>query len=113
MDTSLGFAVFTLVIYALAVMRVVRLINFDTILDGMRVTVVKVFGPESKLVYFITCPWCVGFWVSLASAYLPVAIIGLPWWWLFLIALATSYLVGALAGLTADEEMEIEEIEVD
>ncbi|QNL30134.1 hypothetical protein SEA_MARIOKART_7 [Gordonia phage Mariokart] len=102
--------VLVLVIYVLAVMRVVRLINYDTVLDTPRIAMVKVFGPDSKAVYFITCPWCVGFWVALVSAYAPVAIIGWPWWALIPVALATSHLVGAFAGLTADEDMEIEEI---
>ncbi|QGH80018.1 membrane protein [Gordonia phage NHagos] len=113
MTVSLGYAIFVLVIYVLAVMRLVRLINFDTVLDGVRVAVVRVFGRESKAVYFIGCPWCVGFWVSLATAYLPVALTGLAWWWTFLIALATSHLVGAFAPLTADDDMEIEEVMVD
>ncbi|AWN04211.1 hypothetical protein FDJ57_gp10 [Gordonia phage Sour] len=102
--------VLVLVIYVLAVMRVVRLINYDTVLDTPRIAIVKVFGPESKVVYFVTCPWCVGFWVALASAIIPVLIIGWPWWALIGIALATSHLVGAFAGLTADEDMEIEEV---
>ncbi|QDF17538.1 hypothetical protein SEA_YAGO84_6 [Gordonia phage Yago84] len=107
---SLGMTVLVLVIYVLAVMRVVRLINFDTILDPIRNTLLKALGREHTLIYFITCPWCVGFWVALASAIAPVLIIGWAWWALFPIALATSHLVGAFAPLTADEDMDIEEI---
>lgn len=110
---SLGYIVLVLVLYVLSVMRVVRLINFDTVLDSPRGALVSAFGgPESTFAYFITCPWCVGFWVALASAYAPVAIIGWSWWVLIPVALATSYLVGALAPLTADDEMDFEEVEV-
>ena len=107
---ALGMTVLVLVVYVLAVMRVVRLINYDTVLDTPRIAIVKVFGPDSKVVYFITCPWCVGFWVALASAYAPVVIVGWAWWAVFPVALATSHLVGGFAGLTADPDMEIEEI---
>lgn len=107
---SLGMTILVLVIYVLAVMRVVRLINFDTVLDPLRNTLLKALGRDHTLIYFITCPWCVGFWVALASAIIPVLIVGWPWWALIGIALATSHLVGAFAGLTADEEMEIEEV---
>ncbi|WAB09184.1 hypothetical protein SEA_LITTLEMUNCHKIN_8 [Gordonia phage LittleMunchkin] len=102
--------ILVLVIYVLAVMRVVRLINFDTVLDPLRNAILKALGRESMLLYFITCPWCVGFWVALATAILPVIVVGWAWWALFPVALATSHLVGAFAGLTADEDMEIEEI---
>lgn len=113
MTTTLGTALLYLAVYVLAVMRVVRLINFDTVLDSPRAAIVRVFGPGSKVVYFITCPWCVGFWVALVSAIAPVLLIGWAWWAFIPVALATSYIVGALAPLTADDEMEFEEVEVD
>lgn len=110
---SLGYIVLVLVLYVLSVMRVVRLINFDAVIDTPRAALVGAFGgPDGTFAYFIGCPWCVGFWVALASAYAPVAIIGWSWWTLIPVALATSYLVGALAPLTADDDMEIEEVEV-
>ncbi|UYL88119.1 membrane protein [Gordonia phage Evaa] len=113
MNLSLGESILVLVIYVLAVMRVTRLLNYDTVLDGPRVALMKIFGRDSAVVYFFGCPWCVGFWVALATAIVPVLIIGWPWWALIALALATSHLVGLFAGLSADEDMEVEEIEVE
>lgn len=111
MTVSLGFAVFTFVIYVLAVMRITRLINFDTILDPVRIAAAKVFGPDSTVIYFLGCPWCVSIWVGMASAWIPVVIVGLPWCWFVLVALATSHLVGVAAGLSSDEDIEIETVD--
>lgn len=113
MKVGLGFAVLTLAIYALAVARLTRLINFDTVLDKPRIAVAQVFGIDSAAVYFIGCPWCVGMWLSLFTAIVPVRIVGLPWWWFILIALATSHLVGIGAALVSEEEMEIEDVVID
>jgi hypothetical protein len=113
MKVGLGFAVLTLVIYVLAVARLTRLINFDTILDKPRIAVAQVFGIDSAPVYFVGCPWCVGMWLSLFTAIVPTRVLGLQWWWFILIALATSHLVGVAAALSSDEEMAIEDVVVD
>lgn len=106
-------AVFTFVVYVLAVARLTRLVNHDTILDPVRITVARVFGPDSAVVYFLGCPWCVGMWLSLATAILPVLLVGLPWWWFILVGLATSHVIGLAAPLAADEDMDIETVEED
>lgn len=135
MNYSLGQTILILVVYALAVMRLVRLVNYDTVLDPLRLAVerrvvtartnaeqteqrsddneatVQHFRRRqaqwSTLAYFLGCPWCVGFWISLATAIVPVLIIGWPRWALVGVALATSHLVGLAAPLSADEDMEI------
>lgn len=113
MKVGLGFAVLTLAVYVLAVMRVVRFINYDTLLDPFRIAVARVFGTDSKMVEFVACPWCVSIWVAAATAWIPVHIIGLPWWWFVLVGLATSHLVGIADPLSSDEEMSIQTVEVD
>jgi hypothetical protein len=62
----------------LAAYRVWRLLAEDTILDRPRLRLYRAAGwnPESgddpppgyraKLALFISCPWCAGFWVSVA-----------------------------------------------
>lgn len=116
---SLGYTVLVLAIYLLAVMRLVRLINADTILDGMRIVIGRRARDEdrskaererwSTLEYFTGCPWCVGMWLSMATAILPVLIIGWPWWALFPVALAVSHLVGVCARFSVDDDIEIAE----
>jgi len=49
-----------------AAARITRLINADILLGRLRAAVIRRFGPESLPAEFIGCPWCVGFWVSLA-----------------------------------------------
>ncbi|AQT78314.1 hypothetical protein B1R94_02280 [Mycolicibacterium litorale] len=124
-----------LAIYVLAVARLTRLINFDVVADPIRVavarraSVAKSAAAEATLAdqyttaalhqrregrwntaaYLLECPWCIGFWLCLASAYAPVAIIGWPWWSLFPVALAASHIIGIAARLAApDDEMSIE-----
>jgi hypothetical protein len=132
---SLGCTILVLTIYTLAVARLTRLINADTILDKPRVwlagrsqTAVLVaqeaetHGQTERervsraaarrwatAVYFVQCPWCVGMWVALAAAYLPVRLIGWPWWSVIPVALAASHLVGLSARFADTEDMSIED----
>lgn len=134
MNHSLGLTILILIVYVLAVMRLVRLVNYDTVLDPLRLAVerrvvtARTIADQTEyadqndavanhfrrrqaqwatLAYFLGCPWCVGFWLSLATAIVPALILGWPWWALFGVALATSHLVGIAAPLSADEDIEI------
>lgn len=100
--------IFVWTVYVLAVMRLTRLVNYDTVLDPIRIRLARRFGPGSTLVYFVGCPWCVSFWIALATAIFPVWNVGMQWWWIFPVALATSMLVGLFAPLSA-EEFDIED----
>ena len=53
-------------ILALAAYRTFQLVSDDTILDRPRAWLCKRL-PE-KFEIFIECPWCAGFWISLAWA---------------------------------------------
>ncbi|EHI13158.1 hypothetical protein KEK_08252 [Mycolicibacterium thermoresistibile ATCC 19527] len=134
-SAAMGFTILVLVIYVLAVARLVRLVNFDTVLDPVRVLIARRAaladraaaeagdagreasaelyrrraGRWNTLAYFVACPWCVGFWLALATAPIPVGIMGWPWWAVFGVALAASHVVGLMAPLSADEEIEIVE----
>lgn len=135
MQISTGHAVLVLIIYVLAVMRITRLINADTITGFIRVylaTKVReatldaneaaAHGQTARAAQahareqrwatafeFIQCPWCVGWWVALAGALVPVWWIGWPWWAIFGVAAAASHLVGVCARFADTEEIEIED----
>jgi hypothetical protein len=57
------------VILALAVFRIYRLIADDDILDGPRDRLLDRLAEErlEKLDKLITCPWCLGFWLSVLA----------------------------------------------
>lgn len=126
---NLGYAVLVLIVYALALMRLTRLINADTILDRPRLWIagkgrehqqfaMREDGDVAKhhylqmrrwntLLYFVQCPWCVGMWLSFATVWLPlwfsdnavVRYVG--------IALAASHLIGVCARFADTEEIDI------
>lgn len=130
---SLGYVILVLTIYVLAAARLTRLINFDKITDPLRLIPARRAETAKTLAYeassagqsaradlysrrqdrwltvyeFAGCPWCVGFWVSLAGAVIPVAIVGWPWWSVIAVALAASHVIGLLAPLSADDDIEI------
>lgn len=110
---SLGYVVLVLTVYVLAVMRLTRLINSDTILDAPRIWLARKFGPNSTLVYFLGCPWCVGMWLSLAGAVGTVYLLDWPWWTLVPVGLACSQIVGMTSPLYSDDEIQFEPVDTD
>jgi hypothetical protein len=123
-------------IYQLALMRITRLINADTILDPMRLWIVnnkkrhesvahglqvnldqavqyehhrKLMGRWSTALYFVQCPWCVGMWLALLTSWAPVAFLHLPWWSSPIIALAASHVIGICARFADTEEIDYED----
>lgn len=128
---GLGHHILILTIYALAIARLTRLINQDKIAAPLRdrierrVTFWASVAERSTdrdtaaaaqtryrrwdmAAYFVGCPWCVGFWLSLGTAIVPVLLIGWPWWTLIGVALATSHLIGVTARFTLDDDEDIE-----
>ncbi len=83
--TPLGF-----VVVCLAAARLTRLVTEDTITEPLRV-----WASDRPFLYeLITCPWCIGFWISLGCV--------AAWWtagdravWL-LAPFAVSYVAGWL-----------------
>jgi hypothetical protein len=85
-----------LVFFGLAAYRLTRLFLYDHLFDSFRAWVWKRRPPENGGVgYLLTCPWCLGFWVSslLVFAYI---IVPVPTSVLALI-LTMNALVGMLA----------------
>lgn len=130
---DLGHQVLILFTYVLAVARLTRLINADMILDRLRlipayrlheakeaVMEAALHGQSAQaavlgkpvrrwatVVEFLECPWCVGMWVALATAAVPIQLIGWPWWTIVPVTLAASHLVGVFAFAASTEDIEI------
>jgi hypothetical protein len=97
--------VLILVLWTLAVMRVTRLINFDTIMDWLHIANARRFGPNSWQAEFLTCPWCIGMWAGLATAWVPILLTDdLIWWTYPLLALAASMVTGLAAPLSSEDD---------
>lgn len=105
------------VLLTLAAFRVYRLISEDTILDRPRRWLLRMGdwredGDPVPILYrrewalFLTCPWCLGFWVSgiVLGAY-SLVVDWHGWFWFLITWLAISSLVGLVAkNLDRDEE---------
>lgn len=82
-------------VLSLAVFRLTRLFVQDSIFDGLRSKFWERFPPESsKLGYFSTCSWCLGFWLSL-GVYFCYTIVPLQTLWVAYV-FALSAVVGLL-----------------
>lgn len=87
--------------------RLQRLIGAGTITAPLRAWVVRKTGSD-KTGEFLVCPWCSGFWTSVACVLAAWLTAGLPWGIAgsaaFVGACFTvSYAVGFLAGHETDE----------
>ena len=131
-----------LIVWFLAVARVTRLVNADTILDpprlwlARRAVAAREVAAEAKqlgqveryaaldrparrwekALGFVQCPWCVGMWAALLSAWAPMIL--LSWfsrpWYLDVVvylalALAASHLVGVCARFADTDEIAFED----
>lgn len=54
--------------------RITRLITDDYLTGWFRAWVIGRFGPEGKLAYLVTCPWCMSMWVA-------AVVVPLAWYW--------------------------------
>lgn len=83
-----------------AAARLTRLVTTDAITGGLRARAIEHRGPDSRLAYFVSCPWCVSVWVAaavLALGWWPARHGTAAWWWFPAVILTVSYAVGALA----------------
>ena len=101
--TDLGKTLLVLVMYVLVAARLTRLVNYDTVLDPVRlwlarrISAARREGGVSRWTLaadFMSCPWCVGFWMSVFLAPAVILILGWPWWTLAALPFAASHLVG-------------------
>lgn len=105
----MGSILLILGIYVLALARVTRIVTRDTILDGARLTLIRLLGPGNPLVYFLSCPWCAGLWLALGTAWIPATLLlGWPWWAFLPLGLAANYVVAMLDQLDQAENITVE-----
>lgn len=100
-------------LWMLSVARITRLLTRDSITDFIRIWAYKRSGGnETMLTDFVQCAWCVGMWVSFATAWVGPVLTGWDWWLYPLLAFSGSYLTGLMAAnLEPDDEPEIEIID--
>ena len=85
---------------ALAVYRVWRIIAVDQITEPIRNLFIWNNTPLwNWITDLVTCPWCLGWWLSGAASVAYVAALGLSWWWVWLLWPAVSCVVGFLGKL--------------
>lgn len=91
-----------LFLYALAAMRITRLIALDAILDRPRewITTRTDRTRAAPLGYLVNCPWCVGVWVGAALTAVVALTHGSPWTEWPIIALALAQVAGMLTTAT-------------
>lgn len=96
---------FTLTLLVLASARVTHLLTTDTIAEPVRLLFARTDWGNT----LIHCPWCIGFWVSVALTTLLVALPHpLVYWALTILAVswALAFLEHAVEALTADKGTE-------
>lgn len=122
-----------LLAYPFAVARVTRLINADTITDWLRLWPARKVSAARKgmenavlrgnqadadsfgfrvrkwntLYEFLGCPWCIGMWAALATAWVPLYGSDVAVLQYITIALAVSHLIGVFARFADTDDMEI------
>lgn len=116
---SVGYTVLVVVVYVLAVARIVRAVNHDTILDPVRVWVAARGRDDSRsvverarwnvLLHWSGCPWCVSIWVAGATVWVPLWHASNPVAVYVGVVLAVSMIVGVAAPLSADDPLVFEE----
>jgi hypothetical protein len=90
-------------VQAAAAYRLTRLLQVDSLppLPAVRSWLITRY-PDHPLIELVSCPWCLGFWVSVgvvaADAFVPKL------WRPLALSLALSAAVGHLRGLDGDED---------
>lgn len=94
MNTSWTREPLAVALVALAAFRVTRLLQLDTILDGPRQRFLDRHAGD-RLGELTNCPWCLGFWVSVAIV-LAATVLPRRLWEPAVVALASSAVVALL-----------------
>lgn len=91
-------------LYLLAVIRLTKLVVFDTITQPFRALLDRRLRKGSRITYVVHCPWCISVWLGAAAAPFAVLAADLSWWTLPLLVFASSHLAGLLAGVVIIDE---------
>jgi hypothetical protein len=86
-----------------AVLRLTRLVTADSIAAPLRSAWhARAGGPRTLAGGFISCPWCVSFWVAILVV-LAAGLFGhTAWFWGPAMVLSLSWLAGLLGALLTD-----------
>ena len=84
-DVTAGDALAQALLVGLAAHRLWRLVALDTILNRPRQQLYRRVAPDgtgvwATVVYWLTCPWCSGFWIAGAVTGVVQAGVGWSWW---------------------------------
>lgn len=86
----------TVLLAILATVRVTRLVTHDAISDPVRLWITDRFGANSKIAYFVHCPWCVSMYVGAVAGYSAWSWADTPGYQVATLALSASYVAGYL-----------------
>lgn len=92
------------VLYLLAVIRLTKLVVFDTIAEPFRALLSRRLRKGSRITYVAHCPWCISVWLAAAAAPFAILAADLSWWTMPLFVFASSHLAGLLSALVIDDE---------
>lgn len=84
----------SLIVAALAVARLTRLLTEDRIVVRWRQWIVRRYGPDSMVTYWIHCPWCLSLWI--AAPIMPIAALFPYPWVVALLAIPAASMVAGL-----------------
>lgn len=83
-----------------AVLRLTRVVTADTIGAPLRSAWYARFPKHSDLGTFVSCPWCVSFWVAVPVVAAAALFGTTAWFWAPAMVLTLSWLAGLAGSLT-------------
>lgn len=93
------------IVLAFAGCRIVRIVILDTITSGIRDALIRKYGVTSKIGILLSCPWCVSWWVSVATVTFSYAAgMTSSLWSALLLIPAVAYAIPALGRLVERED---------
>lgn len=83
--------------------RITRVLTVDRISYPIRQRIVVWLGPDNWFAYLVTCPWCLGLWVSAGVGAAAYFYADTRWWLCVALAGTASYVTGVLAQYTTGD----------
>lgn len=87
------------VLVMLSTYRLTRLVTADELSQPAREWLVSRHGPDSRLTYFIECPWCVSVWLAVPIAWLGLVHRAQTWAQVLGLALSASAVTGLISSV--------------
>ncbi len=96
-------ALLTLLTIGLAA-RITRVLTVDQISYPIRQRIVVWLGPDNWFAYLVTCPWCLGLWVSAGVGAASYFYGDTRWWFYVALAGSASLLTGLIVQYTTGDD---------